>query len=284
LIHVPVLGVLPYLRVDIDEEDSLAERLRDNDVRQPVDIAVIRLPRISNFTDFSALARINNVGVRYVNDPARLGEPDLIIVPGTKSTMADLRRLRQNGMEAAIKKHAAAGTLIFGVCGGYQMLGETLSDPDTVEDGGVMRGMELLPVTTVFEPEKVRTRVGGAVTASSGAFARLRGAGLTGYEIHMGKTTLNAGAEPLCRLDNGEVDGAVCGNVAGSYVHGLFDGALGMELAHMLLREKGIDGEPEVAPDINEYKNQQYDLLAAGLREHLDIARIYEILNAGGNA
>ena len=173
---VPVVGVVPWLDVDIDDEDSLSERLTGRGGPALVDIAVVRLPRIANFTDFAPLERIPGVSVRYAASPAALGNPDLVILPGSKNTMEDLLWLRQNGLEAAVKKHAAAGGAVLGICGGYQMLGERLADPDGVEHGGTLCGLGLLPVRTVFAKEKTRTRVTGRFERAEGIFSGLSGA------------------------------------------------------------------------------------------------------------
>ena len=153
-----------------------------------IDIAVIRVPRISNFTDFNPLESIQGVSLRYVKNPSELGNPDMIILPGTKNTMEDLLWMRENGLEALILKEAAKGKLIFGICGGYQMMGETLSDPHGVEAGGTIKGMGLLPMDTVFARKKTRTRVEGSFGQLTGAFAKLSDTALEGYEIHMGET------------------------------------------------------------------------------------------------
>ena len=136
LCGIPVAGVVPYTNVDIDDEDSLSERFTKKTARKLLDLAVIRLPRISNFTDFSPFERFDGVSLRYVDRVSELGAPDMILLPGTKSTIADLQWLRQSGLEAAILKEAARGTLIFGVCGGYQMLGQSVSDPGERGSGG----------------------------------------------------------------------------------------------------------------------------------------------------
>ena len=141
----PVLGVVPMLQVDIDDEDSLSSRLRRGGQVGLIDIAVIRLPRLSNFTDFNPLERMEQVSLRYVDDPRDLGTPDLVILPGTKNTLDDLKWLRQNGLEAKLLQHAGAGGALLGICGGYQMLGEAISDPEGVEGGGTLRGLGLLP-------------------------------------------------------------------------------------------------------------------------------------------
>lgn len=248
LTGVPVLGVVPYVKVDIDDEDSLSPRLERRDHGAPIDIAVIRLPHISNFTDFSPLERHPALGVRYVERPDQLRQPDLIILPGTKSTMDDLLWLRQNGLETKIRA-LAVHTPVLGVCGGYQMLGEWLSDPDRVERGGEMPGLGLLPCETVFLPEKRRTQV------TEGA--------IKGYEIHMGRTTGQSQK----------------GHIFGTYIHGLFDtGAVTEQLADWLLERKGLAPmhyRPQAHGDDQE---QQFDLLAETVRTSLDMEKIYKIM------
>ena len=190
LCGIPVAGVVPYTNVDIDDEDSLSERFTKKTARKLLDLAVIRLPRISNFTDFSPFERFDGVSLRYVDRVSDLGAPDMILLPGTKSTIADLQWLRQSGLETAILKEAARGTLIFGVCGGYQMLGTSVSDPGEVEAAGVtqIRGMGLLPMDTVFHGEKVQTQTKGVFSGVAGLLSGLNGLSYTGYEIHMGRS------------------------------------------------------------------------------------------------
>ena len=279
----PVLGVVPMLDVDIDDEDSLSSKLTGGERVGRLDIAVIRLPRLSNFTDFNPLERMEGVTVRYVRSPGELGRPDLILLPGTKSTMDDLKWMRQNGLEALVLKHAARGGAVVGICGGYQMLGRVLSDPDGVESGGTMAGMGLLPTETIFLGEKTRTRVDGAFRGGAGLFTALNGVPFHGYEIHMGETAYLEDAVPLSRLtclDRAEkLDGAARGNVWGSYVHGIFDsGAFAQALVNALLSAKGLTPDA-VAVDWETYQEEQYDKLAAGVRASLDMDRIYGILN-----
>lgn len=272
---VPVLGVVPYGRWDIDDEDSLAPRLSHTRAERPVDIAVIRLPRISNFTDFAPLESHPALGVRYVNNHEQLGAPDLVILPGTKNTMEDLLWLRESGLEAAILKLAAANTPVLGVCGGYQMLGQTLSDPEGIEKQGTAAGLGLLPCETVFTPQKTRTRMQAEVLAQPFAGARL-----DGYEIHMG-CTRRTGGNPFCRLQTGAEDGAVQNLVFGTYLHGLFDtGSLTDRLAAWLLERKGLSADS--IPTLNRvaYKEEQYDQLAAGVRAALDLPAIYRAMEA----
>lgn len=283
LTQVPVVGVVPYLHLDIEDEDSLAPRLASTGGKKPLDLAVIHLPRISNFTDFNPLERFSSAAVRYVKSAGELGNPDLILLPGTKNTMEDLLWLRQNGLEASIQKLAAAGTPVIGVCGGYQMLGEMLHDPHALEHGGSLRGMGLLASETVFEPQKTRTRVEGKVQNLTGFFAPLSGCSFDGYEIHMGKTQgSDAAFSALTQGTNNTADGCVRGNVLGSYVHGLFEsGNLAEKLIDLLLRQKGLDGGETLTLSYAEYKNQQYDALADAVRASVDLQKIYEILEAG---
>ena len=278
-----VVGVVPYLDVDIDDEDSLTERFDRKNEPALIDMAVIRTPRISNFTDFSVFESVPGVKVRYVKNPDDLGNPDMIFLPGTKNTMEDLLWMRQNGIEAKIKKLAAAGKAVFGICGGYQMLGETLSDPYGVEHGGTMAGMALLPTETVFEKDKIRTRVDGTFNNVDGIFSGLKGLDLEGYEIHMGTTKINGGINMTSLKSlNGEekIDGLSNGNVYGSYVHGIFDKeGVANEIVSDLLKAKGLDDTEAKSVNVEEYKEEQYVKLAKGVRKALNMKKIYEMLD-----
>lgn len=282
---VPVAGVVPYLHVDIDDEDSLSERLTMRQRGAALDVAVVRLPKISNFTDFIALEAAPGVGVRYVGSVRELGRPDLVILPGTKATMADLRWLRTSGLEAAVLKLAHAGTPVMGICGGYQMLGEQVFDPSGVEGGGELAGMGLLPVRTTFGPAKRTVRSEGAFLQVDGVFKGLSGRRVSGYEIHMGTSDLTGGA-PLLELGvqggGTFADGCQRGNVYGCYLHGLFDSPeANQALVAGLLEAKGLDASAAVAIDMAAYKQEQYDALAAGVRESLDMELVYRIIEEG---
>ena len=285
--HIPVVGVAPYLDIQVEDEDSLTDRFDRNQEIGLIDIAVIRVPRISNFTDFNPFESIPGVSLRYVKHLSELGNPDVIMLPGTKNTMEDLQWLRESGMEALILKAAAKGTFVFGICGGYQMLGESLSDPYGVEAGGTMRGMGLLPMETVFAKKKTRTRVQGKYLDIQGEYEPLSGVEFTGYEIHMGESTWKSGAKASTWTKDSvsgkeKTEGTVYGNVCGTYVHGIFDRE---ESALALIRavgeKKGIDVSDMEGVDFAAFKETQYDILAAELRKHLDIKKIYQILEEG---
>ena len=270
LCGVPVAGVIPYTHVDIDDEDSLTERFSQTTERKLLDIAVIRLPRISNFTDFSPFERYGNVSLRYVERVADLHGPDMILIPGTKSTIADLKWLRQSGMEAAVLKAASAGTPVFGICGGYQMLGRSVCDPDQVEAAETTRiqGLGLLDMDTVFQGEKVQTQVSGTFDGVTGLLSGLNGMEYTGYEIHMGRSQ-----EKLLPLQG-------TGNVYGSYIHGIFDApGVSDEILRAICAKKGLDYAALGTFDLREYKERQYDMLADAVRSGLDMELVHRIIN-----
>ncbi len=268
LIRIPCAGVIPYLSVDIDDEDSLSERLSAGS-RRDIDIAVIRLPRISNFTDFSPFSRYSFVSVRYIRHPAELGDADLIFLPGTKSTISDLKWLRQSGLEAAVLKTASRGTPVFGICGGLQMLGESIADPLGVEGGGEIAGMGLLPVKTVFAQQKIRLQTENTFRGLSGLLAPLNGLHYSGYEIHAGESALEA---PVIRS----------GSVYGSYVHGLFDEkGIASAIVSALCEKRGIPFREDAVYDAAAYKEAQYDKLAAAVRDAADMDLIRRILKEG---
>lgn len=282
-----VAGVIPYVYLDIDDEDSLSERLNYKNEIGLVDIAVIKFPRISNFTDFNPLENMEGVSVRYVTSASDLRDADMIILPGTKSTMNDLAWLRQNGLEAAIKQNAAKGKLIMGICGGYQMLGEKLKDPYHVEASGEMEGLGLLPTVTVFEEEKIRTRVSGNISEITGDLQMISGVNIHGYEIHMGKTTINNDiGNSFASISEAESeskpDGFMIGTIFGTYVHGIFDSEPFVEaVIKTLFKQKGLDFDQVKSVDMKMHKEQQYDKLADTIRKNMNMELIYKILENG---
>ena len=266
LVKIPCAGVVPYLHVDIDDEDSLSERLSSKG-RKEIDIAVILLPRISNFTDFSPFERFSGVSLRYVKNLAELGNPDMIIIPGTKSTISDLKWMRQNGLEAELLKASSRGTPIFGICGGLQMLGKSISDPFNTEGGGEIAGLGLLDINTVFSKEKTRTQVEGSFAGMAGIFAVLDGIKYRGYEIHMGQSGNHQSV-----LQNG--------NVYGSYIHGLFDEAgIAEAIVGALYKKRGLAFDINAIFDPYAYREEQYDKLADAVRKSLDMKLIYSIFS-----
>jgi adenosylcobyric acid synthase len=278
---VPTLGVVPML-ADWrgDEEDSLGidDRLRQGRPQAPLRIAVVRLPFISNFTDLDALADEPDVDVCYATTPDELAGAAAVVLPGTKSTIADLEWLRARGLDAAIAAAARAGTPVVGVCGGYQMLGRRIFDPDHVESRqAAVEGLGLLDVVTTFAAAKRTVRVEGELLGGALGAA---GTPLRGYEIHMGESVAGPGAGALLRLRgvDGEAhdDGAVSadGVVCGSYVHGLFDDpALRGAFLNGLRSARGLPSRPASTP-----AGDDIDRLADHLEAHLDGALLEGIV------
>ena len=282
---VPVVGVLPYMEIRLDDEDSLSERLENRGAGM-IDIAVIRLPYISNFTDFNVFDAHPRAGVRYVTRVRDLGDPDILILPGSKSTVQDMRWLKERGLDAAILRYAGQGGIVFGICGGFQMLGERIADPAAAETGGEIRGLGLLPVETELEPEKVMGQTEGHFPRVQGALAGLSGLSYRGYEIHMGKTRIReageaaqgAAKEKTAEFTEGET-GISSGNVYGTYIHGIFDAPeVAGKLLSILAERKGLSPDAEGGEDYGTFKERQYDRLADMLRQHMDMDRIREML------
>ncbi|MCR4651257.1 MAG: cobyric acid synthase [Lachnospiraceae bacterium] len=298
---VPVTGVIPYMDLSIEDEDSLTERF-DHKERGVIDIAVIRYPRISNFTDFNVFELMSEVSVRYVTSISELGHPDIIILPGSKNTMGDLKWMRSNGLETAVKKMSSRVPVI-GICGGYQMLGCEISDPDGVEAGGKLRGMELLPVTTILQKEKTRRQVQGSLPVLEGALNCISGCEYKGYEIHMGVTeycvadasgskadelnedvtrTAPLGIDAGVRQTYFEALPVICSdgiNVYGSYVHGIFDeGDIADRIVRAVASAKGVTVEEGQHLSYRSFKEKEYDKLADILRLHLNMEEVYGML------
>lgn len=274
---VPVAGVVPYMEIELEDEDSLTRRF-DRKEESCIDIAVIRYPRISNFTDFNVFEQKDSISVRYVTSVSELHHPDLVILPGSKNTMGDLKWMRQNGLEAAVKK-LAEDTPVFGICGGYQMLGKKITDSEGAEEGGSMRGMELLSVTTELKPDKTRCQTEGRINRLEGIFSTLSGLEYSGYEIHMGKTDTKETKEPAGNVEERTIISAAGKNVYGTYVHGIFDkGMIADAVIQALANKKGIVMQDGAFEDYQVFKEKQYDKLADILREYLNMEEIYGML------
>jgi adenosylcobyric acid synthase len=280
---VPVLGVVPYLESRlVPSEDSL-----DLDDRSrwgtpgAIDVAVVRLPLISNFDDFEPLAAEPGVHVRFVHDADEIHGADVIVLPGSKSTVSDLCWLSASGLAQAIQRAAAEGRPVIGVCGGYQMLGEAVHDPDRVEsDALTTKALGLLPVVTTFAPGKttvrVRARVGETCRALSGA----AGSEVVAYEIHSGRTSASS-ASPFTIVERGgapahDADGAVSstGAVFGTYLHGLFaNDSVRRALLEFLAERKGIAADPRWGTSAGD----QYEHLADAVARAVDVAAVAKL-------
>ena len=271
LCGIPVVGVIPYFRdIYIDDEDSVVvDKKRFEAVKGKTNIAVVLLPHMSNFTDFNSLEQVPSVNLFYATSPEDIEEADIVILPGSKNTISDLLFLQKQGMAQAVKNAHQRGTAVYGICGGFQMMGKWLRDPNKVEGTiGEVPGLGILPVETVLTPEKVTKQC-------SFVFRESAWQG-TGYEIHMGKTTAE-NERPFCRINNEKFDGYFLNaKTWGTYVHGVFDH---MEMINEILKTAGNKACSKV--DFQQFKQRQYDKLATLIRKNTDMEYIYKSMSRG---
>lgn len=271
LTGVPVVGIIPYFRdIKIEEEDSVALDMKRNSALDgKINVAIILLRHMSNFTDFDVLEMDNRFHPYYTNSIEEVEKADIIIIPGSKNTIDDLKTLRINGMAKAIIQAHKAGKKVIGICGGYQMMGMCIEDPDAIEgDINVIPGLGIFPQSTIIEKEKI--------TRQSLFTFRNEPATCQGYEIHMGRTIMtdNSPEQPLAQLHDGRLDGYYLNDLCwGTYLHGIFDNNIVLnQLA------KGFSGKTTEEFDYSQFKNLQYDLLAQHVRNNVDINYIYSTL------
>ena len=281
IIKIPVLGAMPYFDLDIEDEDSVTERINNKSkVNTGLDIVVIRLPHMSNFTDFNSLSRLENVSLRYVDSVKEIGKPHLLIIPGSKNTIDDLRFLKENGMYDEIVNLEKTDTTILGICGGYQMLGNIIEDSLGIEgEQRQEKGFEFLPVSTTFKSEKMTKQSEGRIVSS--IIKEFNNIHVSGYEIHNGETIVNNGNNIFIKLSNGEVAGAINdkGNVIGTYLHGIFDdGDFLKYFVKYLLIKNAIKGDYTENVSYNDYKLKELDKLSKILAENINMIKVEEIL------
>lgn len=289
IIKRPNLGVVPYMDVRIDDEDGSHDRLGfKSGAEHKIDVKVIRLPHISNFTDFNPLECQEDVALNYVAFSNEIGEPDVLIIPGSKNTLADLQFIRNRGIDKKIFEVHRKGGIIIGICGGFQMLGKEIHDPYHVEsDLEYCNGLGLIDGKTIFSRDKVTTQVKARINVNIGPFEGLQGVEVEGYEIHMGETVIDAEVSPLVliteRLED-EVyipDGAVSdnGRVFGTYIHGIFDNMVFTRaFLNNIRKNKGWDPLEIETKSYREIKDREYDRLAEIVRESVDMDSIYKII------
>lgn len=284
IIKIPVLGAMPYFELDIEDEDSVTERIRNKNINSGVlDIVVVRLPHMSNFTDFNSLERLNEVSLRYVENVNDIGNPNLLIIPGSKNTIEDLRFIKRNGIFNKIIELKKQGTLILGICGGYQMLGNIIEDTLGVEGEITSEyGFGFLDICTSFNKTKVTKQSEGKVVLDENV--PIKDVDVFGYEIHNGISNVNKNAIPFIKLNNGEIAGVTNKDftVIGTYLHGIFDkGVFLNSFVKYLLQLNNINVSIEESIDYNEYKLKQFDELSKILNENIDMRKIEEIIGIG---
>ena len=283
LLGIPVLGVIPMMDIDIEDEDSVTERFDRQTGGGPIQVAIVHLPHISNFTDFNILSTERSVSVRYVKRASELEGADIILLPGTKNTIEDLNWLKQHGLADEIIRHARRGGMVMGICGGYQMLGERLFDPNHTESRiPEIAGLGLMDFDVTFHESKTTVQSHGSIDCPVGWLSEHNGLMLDGYEIHTGTNDFREGCIPFLRLNGrDEVDGVVnaAGNIMGTYLHGIFDtGSFWHALVDHVRKEKGIQDEGGEVLTMEEFRRREYDRLADGVRQNLDMDAVYKII------
>ncbi|WP_070000906.1 cobyric acid synthase [Cellulosilyticum sp. I15G10I2] len=290
IIKIPVLGVIPYMHVNIEDEDSLTTRFNhQNHKQKDIEIEVVCLPHISNFTDLNIFETQEDVSIKYITRGKSIGNPDILIIPGSKNTIEDLLYLKESGLARQITALSQKGKLIFGICGGYQILGKKLCDPSGIECGiNEIEGLGLLDIETVFEAEKVTTQVEGTVNKDlPGYLQNLAGKKVSGYEIHMGISTLGNGVKPILTIKEklGKkvqlLEGCMNqeGNVMGTYLHGIFDELdFTRSLLNYIRTQKGLESKVSEVTSFKAFKDKEYDKIAQIVRENVDMEAIYKMI------
>ncbi|WP_022763486.1 cobyric acid synthase [Butyrivibrio sp. AD3002] len=284
---IPFAGIVPFVPLDLDEEDSVSERLkiskRKSDDESKICICVIRLPFISNYTDFSVFEGLPEVSLIYANSPEDIDDCDLVIIPGTKNTLADLRWLKESGLANKIIEKHNDGAPIIGICGGFQMLGKCVRDISGEEGGGDEEGLGLLPIFTEFKKDKTLRQTKSKIGKLSGIFERLSGTDISGYEIHMGESFMDASASNYADENSPVIDEntpVITGkNALGTYIHGIFDTPeFSEKILEILYEKKGITSKvPNIEPaDVRQ--NRELNRLADVLKESLDWKLIYNAI------
>ncbi|OLN31680.1 Cobyric acid synthase [Desulfosporosinus metallidurans] len=284
---IPVVGVVPYFKIRIPDEDSVALNEANEKpsifLAEQLDVAVIRFPYISNFTDFDALQDEPDVSVRYVTEVGNLGKPDLMILPGSKNTLADLRFLHESGLGTQIHKLCEEEVPLIGICGGYQMMGRSVKDPlHTESELEEVLGLGILPMVTEFYPQKHTVQSKGTILADSDFFKACTGETVVGYEIHMGRSTFDEGHVPLFNLtSNGETiaDGLQAGTAYGTYLHGIFDNdSLRTALLVWLWERRGQRRPVEASLSQAALRESAFNELADLVRQSVDLERVRAIM------
>lgn len=275
LTGVPVIGVMPYSDIDIEDEDSLTDRFKNSKENKGIKISVIKLKHISNFTDIDALSIQDDVTINYVTSADELGNEDMIVIPGSKNTIDDLKDIKDRGIATEIIKASRNGTIIVGICGGFQILGERVKDPYGIEsDIKEIPGLGILDTETVMEKEKNTIQYTGKLVNSKGILEGLDGTEIKGYEIHQGVTVGNESSV----TEDDHIVAVVKDNIFGTYLHGIFDNEkVTRTILNRIRKKKGMEQLGE-GITFDEYREREFDKLEKVVRENIDIKKIYEIL------
>lgn len=276
LTGVPVIGVMPYSNIDIEDEDSVTERFKKLQGKKGINISVIKLRHISNFTDIDALRIVEDVNIKYITSVDEMGEEDIIVIPGTKNTIDDLKEIKDNGIATEIIKASKNGKVVIGICGGFQMMGEKIKDPYGIESEiKEIPGLGLLELETIMEKEKNTLQYEGELKNCFGILEGLDGEKIKGYEIHQGVTL---GEERKVTEDEKVVAVAKGDNIFATYLHGIFDNEkVTRTILNKVREKKGIETQIE-GITFDEYRERELDKLEKIFRENIDMEKIYKIL------
>ncbi|WP_202975196.1 cobyric acid synthase [Vallitalea guaymasensis] len=278
-LQIPCLGVIPFEPLKIDDEDSVTERF-DRKTEGDIIIGVLRLPYMSNFTDFTVFELEEGVSVRYIKENKDFEGIDLLVIPGSKNTLKDMEYIHNSSLKAGIYRAHRNDIPIIGICGGYQMLGETITDEKGVETVmNSINGLGLLEIKTEMEEIKQTTQITGNIMLEIPFAKNSCNLKVNGYEIHMGKTYLMGESTPLIKLQDNRLDGAINAkkNVFGTYLHGIFDNdELRKQILDNIRKKKGLDCNNNI--DYAKLKDMEYDKLAKLVRKHIDLEKIKDII------
>jgi len=282
---IDVCGVVPYFQINLDDEDSLSLSAKKINEAGKVNIGVVRLPHISNFTDFSNLARREEVFLHYISRPQEIDDCDFLILPGTKNTLEDLMWLKKQSFVQRIKDFVKTGKPLLGICGGYQILGNSVREEIDANNSNRVEALKILPVNTTIGKDKIRKNISLDLETCPGFFSCLSKMHISGYEIHMGQSERmhEQGDGSQCLNFTGN-SGCQCGNVYGTYVHGFFDEeGIAQNVIQALLEKKGIRFCKKNTDSWRKIKENQYNFLADKLRQNLNMEKIYNILGVHPN-
>jgi adenosylcobyric acid synthase len=278
LMGIPVIGVIPYHYLQLDDEDGVTDKFKNSKKKGTIQIEVLKLPHISNFTDFDVFYQFEDVSVKYVMPGQAIGDPDILIIPGSKNTIDDLVYLYEQGYQHPISKLSQKGKMVFGICGGFQILGQKITDPHSIEtERKEIKGLGLLDMETVLENNKVTEQVETIISEGTDFLSEIQGSTIKGYEIHCGTSHYHSSARIFLKNRAGVTN--LQGNVMGTYLHGIFDNIIFTnDLLNKIRKIKGIN-EEESPFDPAAFREDQLNQLADLVRHNLDMEKLYQIIN-----
>jgi adenosylcobyric acid synthase len=280
IIKIPILGVIPYLDIQIEDEDSLTDKfIKTKSQDRAININIIKLPHISNFTDMNVFSLFEDVTISYIENENEINDPDIVIIPGSKNSIDDMIFLKEKKLDKKIIDLCSKDKFIVGICGGFQMLGRIIEDPFHIEsDIKSINGLNLLDIKTKIQKEKTTKQIKGKIISETGIFKNMKRKEINGYEIHMGESEGRDGVFNFMEIE-GKPVGIYKNNILGTYIHGIFDNdGFTNALLNSIRLKKGLTANNDDT-DYRKFKDHEYDRLADIIRKSIDMTKIYEILN-----